>query len=308
MATSVLLSGASSQLGVFLLPRLQAAGLGVYALSRRAPASPLEVAEGVVWTHPGMLQVPGGGSAPGVKSESILHLISCGPLDLALELIRGHASVQRAVVFSTSSVLSKSGSGHRREREQMLEIAEGESRLGELCEERGIALLLLRPTLIYGCGLDRNISLLARFGKRFGFIPLAAEAGGLRQPAHADDLAALAVRALTTDRAIELVSAACGGTTLSYRQMVERIAAACGGTARVATFPRWLMSAAVRSLMLLPSWRSLNPEMVMRQNRDLVFDDSTLKEALGYQPRPFEPTAADFEIPEHARKLQLPID
>ena len=37
----------------------------------------------------------------------------------------------------------------------------------------------------------------------------------------------------------------------------------------------------------------------------MVFDDSLLREALAYAPRPFNPTADDFEIPVEARKLQL---
>ncbi len=271
MADSVLVTGASSQLGVFALPRLQAAGFSVLALSRRAPPSAMEVAERVRWQNPG--PIPGAGSA----AE---HLLSCGPLDLAIALVSQQTGLKRVVAFSTSSILTKAGSANPAESEHMAEIREQELRLKKLSNERGISLVLLRPTLIYGCGLDRNISTLARFGRRFGFIPLAGEAGGLRQPVHADDLAAVAVHALSIDHATSLESVACGGSTLSYHQMAEKIAAACGESVRTRALPPWMLATAVRAASLLPAFRTINTEMVYRQSQDMVFNDTALREAL----------------------------
>ena len=301
MPDAVLVTGASSQLGVFALPRLQAAGFQILALSRRASPSAIEVSEQVRWQNPGpMLDAS---AAPG---EPARHLLSCGPLDLASALVSRQAGLKRVVAFSTSSVLTKAGSANPAESGHMAEIREQELRLKKLCEDRGIALVLLRPTLIYGCGLDQNISTLARFGRRFGFIPLAGDAKGLRQPVHADDLAAVAVQALSVNHATSLESVAAGGSTLSYRRMTEKIAAACGAGVRTLSLPPWMLAAAVRAASLSSAFRSINAEMVHRQSRDMVFDDTPLRAALNYQPRPFNPTPADFEIPEEAQKLQLP--
>jgi nucleoside-diphosphate-sugar epimerase len=133
------------------------------------------------------------------------------------------------VAFSSSSVLSKADSADPAERARMAAMAREEAALAAACAGRGLPLLLLRPTLIYGCGLDRNVSLLADLARRFGAIPLAGQAAGLRQPVHADDLAALAVQALTAPAPVSLDSPACGGSTLSYREMARRIAAAAAG-------------------------------------------------------------------------------
>ena len=294
MRETVFVTGASSQLGVFLLPRLADAGFRVLAFSRKAPELPAEVSESVRWIRPGK------------EAGPAVHLVSCGPLDLAHELIAKNREVQRVVAFSTTSVLTKAGSENRQESALIASIQADEQRLRNLCEERNIALTLLRPTLIYGCGLDRNISLMAKFGRRFGFIPVASDANGLRQPVHADDLAALTVRCLVSKTAIRLESAACGGSTLSYREMMEKTAAACGKKVRILTLSTRVLAAAVRLVALLPAFRGVNPEMVRRQRRDMVFDDSGLRKTLGYQPRPFHPVPADFEIPGLARKLQLP--
>jgi nucleoside-diphosphate-sugar epimerase len=305
MSDSVLVTGASSQLGVFLLSRLQAEGFSVLALSRHAPLSAYAVSEQVCWQNPGPMPGEDAGGEH-LSAWPAQHLVSCGPLDMACTLVARIAGLKRVVAFSSSSVLTKTDSSNRDESSQMLEIREQELRLKKLCLERGIPLVLLRPTLIYGCGLDRNISLLARFGQRFGFIPLAGKAAGLRQPVHADDLAAVAVRALTIEKAKSLESVACGGSTLTFWEMAEKIAAACGTGVRVRALPPILLALAVQAVSMLPAFRAINVEMVRRQGRDMVFDDSLLRKMLDYQPRPFEPSRADFEVPEEARKLQLP--
>lgn len=293
MAT-VIVTGASSQLGVFLLPRLQAAGMTVLALSRKAPPAPVNISGQVRWAR----TTSGSGPAS--------HLVSCGPLGLALSVIRENHNLQRVVAFSTSSVLTKAGTENRRERGIVARIRENEQELRSLCEERGFALALIRPTLIYGCGLDSNISLLARLGRRFGFIPLANNARGLRQPVHADDLAELAVRCLVNESPVRLESLACGGSTLSYREMVEKTAAACGKGVRPLKLNPRILAAAAELVSILPGFSGVNAEMVKRQSGDMVFDDTVLRQALDYHPRPFDPQAGDFKIPDFAGNLQLP--
>lgn len=303
----VCVTGASSQLGVFLLPRLRQAGFRVLALGREAPLRPLEVADGVTWMRTGLL-------ADGERRDQVLRqpppeqLVSCGPLELALRLVLRYPGLQRVVAFSSSSVLSKAASQDREERRRMAAMAADEDALTAACAERGLPLLLLRPTLIYGCGMDRNVSLLAGLARRFGVIPLAGPGAGLRQPAHADDLAELAVRALQAQRPLDAASAACGGSTLSYREMALRIAALQTRRVRLLRLPEGPMAALVRILSLLPGAPSVNAEMVRRQNQDLVFDDQALRLALDWTPRPFDPHPEDFEVPEHCKSLQLPLE
>ncbi|MGD8682276.1 MAG: hypothetical protein PVJ33_18100 [Lysobacterales bacterium] len=298
----VAVTGASSQLGVFALSRLLEAGLRVLAVSRKAPAAPVETAHNLRWVQPDALGADG--TTP---AGALTDLVSFGPLHLACTIVESNPGIRRVVAFSTSSVASKQTSVNRAERRLALGIAASEERLRALCTRRSVPLLLLRPTLIYGCGMDGNVSLLRRFGERWGFIPLAGKAHGLRQPVHADDLAWLAARALTAENPVEGCSEACGGSTLRYSDMTRKLAESCNRRVRLVRLPPWMMAAALDLLTLSPRWRSLNPEMVRRQNRNLVFDDSLLREKLGWDPRPFQPTPEDFEMPEAARELQLPV-
>jgi len=293
MPSTVLLTGASSQLGVFLLPRLKAANFRVIAISRKAPSVPLEIEDRIRWQQPGPAEA------------QVRYLVSCGPLELACEQVQVNQKLKRVVAFSTSSTLTKADSHNRAEERQITGIIENEKRLKKQCEERDIPLLLIRPTLIYGCGLDRNVSLLARFGRRFGFIPVASNAAGLRQPVHADDLAAVAVSALLAATPVRLESMACGGSTLPYKEMAKKTAAASGNGVRILAISPWVLLATVRLASNFSAFRGINPEMVRRQCKDMTFDDSRLREVLPYAPRPFDPVPADFEIPVAASQLQL---
>jgi hypothetical protein len=75
---------------------------------------------------------------------------------------------------------------------------------------------------------------------------------------------------------------------------------------RLLTLPESFLAGAVRILSPFGRRRGLNAEMVRRQNRDLVFDDTPLRNVLPWNPRPFNPTPADFQVPPHAQALQLP--
>lgn len=301
---TVLLTGASSQLGVFLIPRLLAAGFRVIALSRQASGDSTTPDEHLLWRHPGSFGIGTTGRNSGLP-ERVAMLISCGPIEIATEAVIQCPRLERVVVFSTSSVFSKASSPDGSENRQIADILAREAQLQALCSDRGLALAVFRPTLIYGCGLDRNISLLASWIRRLGWIPVAGQAVGLRQPVHADDLARLAVNALLADVPVDLDSPACGGTTLTYRQMAELIFDALDKPRRIISLPPWLMAALVRLLGLLPRFRGVNSQMVRRQNTDLVFDDSALKECLEYEARPFKPSAEDFKIPSELEKYRL---
>jgi nucleoside-diphosphate-sugar epimerase len=297
-------TGASSQIGVFLLPRLRAAGYRVFAISRKAPREPLAVDPGVFWLRPEAALRPDVFPDPEDPGH-VADLVSAGPLELASRLL-GVRPSRRLVAFSTSSVHSKRRSADEKERTAVLEIAKAEAVLQSLSRSHGVPLLLLRPTLIYGCGRDRNVSLMARLGRRLRFIPVAGRAAGRRAPVHADDLAALTVTALESEPAADFESAACGGATLSYREMATAIADLPSVGARVLSMPPRLLTAAAGALSVLPRWRGIHAEMVRRQGRDLVFDDSALRERLDWAPRPFQPLESDFSVPEECLRLQLP--
>jgi len=281
---TVLLTGASGQIGVFLIPRLLSAGFRVLAISRQGRPEGYLEKEQLEWlTSVDQAQA----------DESFEYLVSAGPLALALRCLNADNQIRSAVIFSSSSVITKQDSANSSERKQIQGMLRIESELESLTGSKAVKMVMLRPTMIYGCGLDTNISRLADWIHRLGFIPVNGKASGLRQPVHADDLAAAAVMALLAEDPLPRSLILAGGSTLSYADMVARIFSAVGKPARLFHLPQWLF---VMLVNLLPG-SGINSEMVRRQSDDLVFDDRQARELLAYKPRPFRPATSDFSLP-----------
>lgn len=285
----VLLTGASSQIGFFVLPRLVRAGFRVLAVSRKGRPEAFPCFEQVEWlSESEALEAAG----------SCQYLLSAGPLSLAEKFLMTCRQFQKAVVFSSSSVDTKLESGNSTERRQVQNMLSIESEIRSISENRDLKLVIFRPTLIYGCGLDTNITRLANWVGRFGFMPVNGKAEGLRQPVHAEDLASAAVAAMLSQDELPQVLNLSGGETLSYSEMASKIFVGLGKPVRLLRLPQWVFLLLVKLLGAFKPASGINGEMVRRQRLDLVFDDRQARQLLDYKPRAFAPVAEDFFLPK----------
>jgi nucleoside-diphosphate-sugar epimerase len=270
-AGTVLVTGASSQIGCFLLPELVRAKVRVLALSRtRQPAL-----AGVDWLQ-GALPDP-----PRLAAQAN-SICSCGPLDaLAAWIAAGVApGLERVVATSSMSAESKQASPVPAERAVSRRLRDGEAALARACGQRGIEWTILRPTLIYGAGRDRSLTPLARRAMRWRMFGLPA-GSGLRQPVHAADVAIAVLRALDGAAAGRVVPVG-GGERLSALAMFERVRASLP----VRTCPVRIPASAVRlGARLVPALRG----PLTRLEQDLVADNGDLERLLAVHPRGFAP-------------------
>jgi nucleoside-diphosphate-sugar epimerase len=202
--------------------------------------------------------------------------------------------IRRIVVLSSTSRFTKDTSPEPGERKIALQLTAGEEYVQAWAAAHEIEWIVLRPTLIYGYGRDKNVTEITRFIRRFGFFPVFGLAKGLRQPIHASDVASACAIALGTLNLTKGCYNLTGGETLSYREMVKRIFAALNRTPRLLTVPRWLFRIALWGLKRLPRYRHWTIAMAERMNEDLVFDNSEIKRKLNFSPRPFKLTAEDL--------------
>jgi nucleoside-diphosphate-sugar epimerase len=204
------------------------------------------------------------------------------------------SGARRVVALSSTSRFTKIGSGDMAENAVAAKLIESEAQVQAWAEARGIEWVVLRPTLIYGLGRDKNISEIARFIRRFGFFPVLGQAHGLRQPIHAEDVAAACVAALQAPAAANRAYNLSGGETLAYREMVARVFKAMGCPVRLVTVPLWAFRLAVAMLRRVLRFRHWSAAMAERMNRDLVFDHAEAARDLGFKPRGFALTAEDM--------------
>lgn len=275
-ARPILILGASSLVGGFLLPRLEAAGLPFTAVSRRV---------GERGPHEGWLQAdlatPEGRAAL-PPAPIVICLAPAWVLPEALETLKANG-LKRLIAFSSTSVVTKAASPLESERKVARDLDRGEAAV----RSSGVDWTILRPTLIYAEGQDGNISRLASIIRRFGFIPLSGAASGLRQPVHADDLAFAVLQALASPATHGRDYDLSGSETLSYRAMVERIFRALGKRPRIVTVPPFLWRTAFN--LAAPLLPGATGEMGTRMERDLVFVNRKATADFGWKPRGFEP-------------------
>lgn len=273
----ILVTGATSLIGHFLLPRLAAQGFPVIAISRHPPHPEGWLLQDI--TQPFHLSTP---------CTALLHLAPLWHLPKLLESL-GPQTPTRIIAISSTSRFSKQDSSSSTERETARKLAEAEEHLAHFRHQHHIEWTIFRPTLIYGAGLDKNITTITRFIQRFGFFPVIGKAQGLRQPLHADDIALACLTALHNPATFRHAYNLSGGETLTYRHMVERIFLNLGKIPRILSIPPALFHTSIQLARLLPRFQQLTPEMADRMNADLVFSAENASRDFGFTARTFQP-------------------
>lgn len=279
--------GATSQVGRFLLPRLTRAGYRVIALSRHgAPDWAEATVDDVLWLKADIHDPACLDLLP--VAHALIHLAPLMGLPTHLSAFAA-LGVRRLVAFSSSSKYSKARSPVATERAFAARLEAAEQAVGEAGRALNVRWTIFRPTLIYGCDMDRNVTLIRRVIQKMGFFPLLGTASGLRQPVHADDLAAACVAALDKPAAFDKGYELSGGESLSYRDMVVRIFESLHLSARFLRIPIPLFAIVLRMAALIPRYRDFNVAMAQRMNENLVYSHEAATHDFAYLPRPFKP-------------------
>jgi nucleoside-diphosphate-sugar epimerase len=278
---TILVFGGSSQIGHFLLPRLVERGYPVVALSRHPHA---DGQGGLRWMR---------GELPAnIPALPPLSAILCfGPLPAFAEWL---ARVQlpgtpQVIATSSMSAESKRDSQVPAERALSRQLREGELALAKACARHGLAWTVLRPTLVYGAGLDKSLTPIARRASRARCFPLPA-GSGLRQPVHADDIALAVLASLDNPAVVGRVLPMGGGERVTAGEMFARVRGSLSVATLPLPLPSWLLRLAHRAL---PRLRG----PLHRLNADLIADNGELQRLLGVSPRPFRPDASMWMAP-----------
>ena len=136
---------------------------------------------------------------------------------------------KRVIACSSSSASTKRYAFNAYDKDLVQKLRSSEERIKTLCQRNSIHSTIIRPTMIYGnVGpyKDSNISRLKKAIATYPFILFPKESGK-RQPIHASQLAAIALKMaadiqtnpLDTPRLVEVG----GDETLSYFEMLKRL-------------------------------------------------------------------------------------
>ncbi|MGC1303476.1 MAG: NAD-dependent epimerase/dehydratase family protein [Caulobacteraceae bacterium] len=278
----LLVLGATSLIGRYLLADLRSQDRPFVAISRKPPAD-----GGSEWLRDDLTRDGLTGRLP--RAEVALSLSPIWLLPPALPALAA-AGVKRIVAFSSTSRATKANSPVAEERAVAARLAAGEDQTASFCEANGITWTVLRPTLIYSEGEDANVSRLASLIRRFQVLPLSGFGGGLRQPVHAGDLAQAALAVIEREPTFNRTYDLPGGETLTYRVMAERVFEGLGRTPRIVTVPPPLWRFGLKLMgSRLPG---ATAAMGSRMGEDLAFDPAPARRDFDWSPRPFRPIFA----------------
>jgi nucleoside-diphosphate-sugar epimerase len=210
------------------------------------------------------------------------------------------SGAKRVVALSSTSRFTKGDSADPAEQAVAQRLIDSEARLQSWAETRGVEWIIVRPTLIYGLGKDKNVAEIACFISRWGFFPILGKGNGLRQPVHVEDVAQACLAAMTVPVAGNRAYDVSGAETLTFKEMVNRIFLALHKKPRFILLPRWCFRVALLGLRLIPRFQHWSIAMADRMNRNMVFDHNNAKSALEFSPRPFILSAKD--LPDCGRK------
>ncbi|WP_162924358.1 NAD-dependent epimerase/dehydratase family protein [Rubrobacter indicoceani] len=155
-------------------------------------------------------------------------------------------------------------------------------------KESGAEWSIVRPAMIFGSELDRNIRHLLRFLYRSPVFPVFGDGQNLWQPVYFEDCASGVVEALRRGGTAGKVYDLPGAYPLTYASLVRAAARALGREVRIIRLPLEPVRRGLAFAERLPFSLPFGSEQVIRLQEDKAYPFEAARRDLGYAPRTFE--------------------
>jgi nucleoside-diphosphate-sugar epimerase len=149
---------------------------------------------------------------------------------------------------------------------------------------------ILRPTMIYGTGGDRNLSRLLTLLARLRRVPLLPVPGGgtaLQQPVHVADVASAVLATVRRPAAVGRGYDVAGPAPLTFGELLKAAADAVGSRVKFVPVPLRPAVVATRCYEAVASQPRLRVEQWLRLAEDKAFAIDDAARDLDYAPRSF---------------------
>ncbi len=282
---NILLTGSTGQVGLNILGRLLSNNIHVCAMYHNHTLGYIH--DNLSWIQGDMEGAMSNSLYDRIKKhkpEILIHTPAIWYLPDNIEKF-AELGIKRIICFSSTSIEGKSSSDNKNEKELVQKFIDAERILAEKCTELGIKYTIFRPTMIYGSGLDKNVSSIVRFINAFGFFPVTGNGKGLRQPVHTDDLASATIKVINNPSTHSQIYNLSGGTKLSYYDMINKICSVMGKKGKIISSPILPYLIDISSIIMRK--KHLNGEIAKRMSQDLTFDHSQATRDFEYKPRDF---------------------
>lgn len=273
----VLVTGATGFTGSYTVPMLLEDNWEVVCFVRPSsdrrflPASRVSFIEGC-------LEDPNSLTKALEGCDAIVNIASLGfgHADGIVEAIE-KSQVKRAVFVSTTALLTKLNAPSKAVRKA------AEEKIGQ----SSLDYTILRPTMIYGSGRDRNICRLVRYLSRFPILPVFGSGRFLLQPIYVGDVAQAIVKSLAESAAFRKTYNISGGSELTYLDLVDTVGRLLGRRVWKLHLPHRIIIAVLKlaeKVVTLP----IKAEQIQRLNEHKNFSFEDAQRDFGYSPRSFK--------------------
>ena len=160
---------------------------------------------------------------------------------------------------------------------------------GEACAKHSdVPCTILRPSMIYGPGDDRNISRLAAYLRRHSWVPVFGSGRHLQQPVYVEDVVAGILAAVQRPHTIGRTYALAGPEAFSYNRLIDLVGTAVGTTPVKLHIPTGLARVGLWCVGRTRIRLGIEPEQILRLQEDKSFSIASARRDLGYAPLRFE--------------------
>jgi len=212
--------------------------------------------------------------------DTVLHIAG---IDKSLNIM--HSAIRnktgRVILVHTTGIYSRykaAGEEYRRIEEEVYRLA----------REHGIALTILRPTMIYGTLNDRNVAAFIKLVDKFRVVPTVNGGHYALQPVHCADLGKAFYQVLMNPEICNgndyVLS---GGAPIELREMLEVIAENLGVKRRYISCPFPVAYVGAWGLYLLTLRKKDYREKVQRLCEPRAYSFEKAAHDFGYCPREF---------------------
>lgn len=279
----LIILGASSQIGTYLLDLDSAKKYRILAVSRDAQS---QLSTDSIW----WIKPEGIASVIQFLDKPLCHWIHLAPIWLTASFSNAikvcHPS--RIVAVSSSSIITKKNSSSKKDLSIVQRLEEGESSIQQLSEELNNSFTIFRPTMIYGNTQNTNVFFLEKIIRRFGIFPIVGQGCGKRQPVHAEDIAKSCIDVIANKDTFNNHYILNGGETFTFKDLLTRIFSHTGRKTRFLRIPKSTLRVILSICSKIPAMEFLTADMVDRMDVDLAFDSRKAKTDFNYAPRKFE--------------------
>tara|TARA_Y100001935_G_scaffold252571_1_gene256788 strand:+ start:4530 stop:5381 length:852 start_codon:yes stop_codon:yes gene_type:complete len=210
-------------------------------------------------------------------------------LDLIDGLLNEKVKFKNLIAFSTSSVLTKIHSSHKKDQKLVERFQNAEEYTKKKCIEKGIQCFIFRPTMIYSIGSDQNITVISNFIKKYKFFPRIGSYSGLRQPVSSDCLAKLISNVIDSGSQLDSPESfqVAGKETMTFEEMIIRIFKYNRVKPIFIPVNKAFFGFMLKILKYFGFLQNISFEMIDHASMDFNFDISEVIDKFNFNPKEF---------------------